>query len=211
MAKLTSFLRRMFTSITSDDEYSTSEPRKSIVIIPPLTPPSIISSNKLPPNTIRSCSASPRLITRSIIKQRTIQVDSRQHGNSHLNFLSSNTSKSTNRRLSAPLIIHASTHHRLHRSAVFDEAIEEALISPLQRLSISSPTANSIHHNNSVNSLGTSAGGSANASPRNDAHSLSLNLSLSNSINLPNSLNNISPASGMCSYNISYFSLLFFL
>lgn len=207
MAKLTSFFRRIFTSITSDEEYPTSESRKSIVVIPPLTPPSIISPKKLPPNTIRSCSASPRPANRSMIKQTTIQIDS-NHGNSHLNFLSSNLPKSTNRRLSAPLIIHTSIYHRQHRSAIVDETTEEALISPLQRLSLSSTTGTSVYHNNSVHSLGTSATGSANASPRNDVHSLSLNLSPSNSINLPSSLNNISPASGMCSNRIILFFFL---
>jgi len=131
-----------------------------------------------------------------MIKQTTIQIDS-NNGNSHLNFLSSNIPKPTNRRLSAPLITHASTFHRQHRSAIVHESTEEALISPLHRLSLST-AGTSVSHNNSVNSLGTSATCSTNASPRIDAHSSSFNLSSSNSINLPSSLNNISPASGRC-------------
>lgn len=199
MARLTSFFRRIFNSIVSDDECPSTESRKSIVIIPPLTPPPIRTAKPISPiinNTSRSCSTSPRPTNRGMIKQTTIQADD-EDDNTHLNLVRSNIHKSTNRRLSAPLIIHASTHHyRQHRSAVVDESGEEALISPLQRFSLSSTTGTSVYQNNSVNSLGTSAAGSANASPRNDVHSSSLNLSPSNSINLPSSLNNISPASG---------------
>ncbi len=205
MAKLTSFFRRIFTPITSDDDYpSSSDSRQTIVIVPPLTPPSVSTTkpiSQLTVNTTRSCSASPRPIIRTMTKQTTIQVDS-NHGNLQLNSVSSNIHKSTNRRLSAPLIIHASTthhhHFRQHRTAVVDESIEEGLISPLQRLSLSSTTGTYIYNNSSVNSLGPSTVGSANASPRNDVHSSSVNLSPSNSINLPSSLNNISHASGRC-------------
>ncbi len=215
MAKLGSFFRRLFISFTSDDDdYSPPPPvpppsssssispsRKHIIILPPLTPrlesKTIIS--QMNPITSRSCSSSPRLSYRPITKQTTIQIDNTNRENSTVNFLSSQKTKSTNRRLSAPLIIHVSTrHHRQYRSAIVDESLEEALIFPLQRLSLSSTTGTSVHHNNSVNSLGTSVGGSPSASPRNDAHSQSLNLSSSNSFNLPSSLNNISPASGMC-------------
>jgi len=198
MAKLASFFRRIFTSVTSDDDYPSSQSRRSIVIIPPLTPP-LISTTKtafqIPTNTSRSCSTSPRPSSRTMIKQTTIQIDSNT-GNSHMKFLSSNIPKTSNRRLSAPLIIHASTFHRQHRSAIVHESTEKALISPLQRLSLSSTAGTTVCHNNSVHSLGTSATCSANASPRTDAHSSSFNSSPSNSINLPSSLNNISPASG---------------
>jgi hypothetical protein len=195
MAKLGSFFRRLFTSIISDDNCSSpssvAEPRQSIMIIPPLTPQpvSTITIPREPIITTRSCSASPRLASRVITKQTTIQIDS-SDGNSIPHFLPSNTNKFINRRLSAPLIIHASTHHRQCRSAIVDESIEEALISPLQRLSLSSTAGTTVYHNNSVHSLGTSAGGSAGASSRNDVRSSC------NSINLPSSLNNISPASG---------------
>jgi hypothetical protein len=187
MAKFGSFFRRLITSFTSDDDYSSStippESRRSVVIIPTVT------------TTSRSCSTSPRPTFRSITKQTTIQVDNIKNGNSNSNFLSSNTYK-PNRRLSAPLIMHASTHqHRKQRSGIVNESIQEALVSPLQRLSLSSTTGNSLNYNNSVNSLGTSVG-SVNASPRNEPHSSSLNLSPSNSINLPNSLTNISTLSG---------------
>ena len=201
MAKLTSFFRRIFNSIVSDDECPSTESRKSIVVIPPLTPPSIPTAKPISPiinNTSRSCSTSPRPTNRALMTKRTtIQVDN-QNGNAHMNLLLSNMHKPTNRRLSAPLIIHASTthHYRQHRSVAVDESSEEALISPLQRLSLSSPTGTSPYQNNNVNSLGTSAAGSANASPRHDVNSSSFNLSPSNSFNLPSSLNNISPTSG---------------
>jgi hypothetical protein len=194
MAKLATFFRRIFNSITSDDDYSPSESRKNIVVMPPLTPTFIHQTTT---NTSQSCSASPQPSSRLMMKQTTIQVDS-DHYNAPLNSLSSNIRKPTNRRLSAPLIIHASTLHRKHRSAIVDESIEKALISPLQRPSLSSTTGTSVHHNNSAYSLGTSDAASANASPRHDARSASFNLSSSNSINLPSSLNNISPASGRC-------------
>jgi hypothetical protein len=130
-------------------------------------------------------------------KRTTIQVDN-QNGSGHMNLILSNMHKPINRRLSAPMIVHASTHHyRQHRSVVVDESFEEAvLISPLQRLSLSSPTGTFPYQNNTVNSLGTSAAGSANASPRHDVNSSSFNLSPSNSFNLPSSLNNVSPTSG---------------
>ncbi len=190
MAKLVSFFRRLFPSIQSDEEIcpSSSDSRKSTVIIPPLTPPAV-SIRKPTPSVSRSCTTTPRTIT----KQTTIQVDS-PNGHPHVYNLTSKLPKPSNRRLSAPLIIHASTL-RQHRSTVVDGSTEEALISPLQRLSLSSTTGTSIHHNHSVNSLGTSAAGSAGASPRNELSS-SFNLSPSNSIHLPSSLNNISSVAG---------------
>ncbi|CAF1298493.1 unnamed protein product [Adineta steineri] len=212
MAKLGSFFRRLFTSFNTDvdcpsatttttSSSSITYCQKNVIIIPPLTPPLIskptISYVNLHPS--RSCSTSPRPQYRVITKQKTLHIDRNNNGNSKSNFLSSNTTKSTNRRLSAPLIIHASTHlHQKHRSAIVDQNMEEALIFPLQRLSLTSTTGTSVHHhhhNNSVNSLGTSAG-SPCPSPRFDVHSSSLNLSPSNSINMPSSFNNISPASG---------------
>jgi len=198
MAKLASFFRRIFTSITSDDNCSSSDSRRSIVVIPPVTSPIVLTTNNS-----RSCSASPRPSSHTMIKQTSIQHDI-NHGDSHVNCLPSNIRKPANRRLSAPLIIHGSIH-RQHRSAIVHESTEEALISPLQRFSLSSTTGTSVYHNNSINSLGTSAGGSANASPRNDAHSLSFNLSPSNSFNLPSSLNNISSVSGRCKDNFCIF------
>jgi hypothetical protein len=197
MAKFAIFFRRLFTSFNSDDDEISSssipDTRRSVIITPSVLTPLPISKTTTP-NTSHSCSASPRPAHRTITKQTTIQIDSYNNGNPNSNLLLSNTYK-YNRRLSAPLIIHASTHHRKQRSAIVDESTEEALISPLQRLSLSSTTGNSVHHNNSVNSLGTSIG-SVNASPRIDPHSMSLNLSSSNSINLPSSLTNISPSSG---------------
>ncbi|CAF1122397.1 unnamed protein product [Rotaria sordida] len=207
MAKLGSFIRRLFSSFTSDNDCPSSptlDTRKNIVVISSLTSSSqssvptattIIKPSQLISHTSRSCSTSPR----SIIKQTTMQIDSNKNGNSNSNFLSSNTNKCINRRLSAPLIIHASTHHHhhnLYRSAIVDETIEQALISPLQRLSLSSTAGTSIYNNNnSVNSLGAS-GGSISGSPHNDVHSSPLNLSLSTSSFLPSSLNHISSTSG---------------
>lgn len=206
MAKLGSFFRRLFTSLTSDNECSSStipDSRKSIIIIGPFTPPppklsqtdtapAATQTFQLTANTTQSCSVTPRVI----VKQRTIQIDGSGNENLKPNFLSSTTNKCCNRRLSAPLIIHASTHqYRPHRSAVVDETVEQALISPLQRLSLTSNTGNSVCHKNSITSLGTSPG-SVSGSPNHDAHSSSLNLSSSNSNFLLNSLNHISPTSG---------------
>lgn len=179
MAKVTSFLRRIFTSILSEDDCpSTTDSRRSLVIMPPLTSTTNVT-------TTRSCSASPRMLS----KQTTIQLDSpRVRSQIHL------IGRSTNRRLSAPLIIHTSIHPRQHRSTIVDESTEETCLSPFQRLSLSSTTGTtSIHPNSSVHSLGTSTAGSASTSPRHDLNFSSLNLSPSNSINLPN---NLSPASG---------------
>ncbi|UJR20775.1 hypothetical protein I4U23_023889 [Adineta vaga] len=202
MAKLSSFFRRLFTSLTSDVDNSSSivsDGRKNIVIIPPPTPTYIPKRTSGHSNVriSRSCSPTPRPQYRAITKQTTIHIDHCHNENSNVNLLPSNTTKAVNRRLSAPLIIHASTHYyqRKHRSAIVDENLEEALIFPLQRLSLSSTTGTSIHHNTSVHSLGTSIG-SPCPSPRHDIQSPSLNLSPSNSINLPSPLNNISSASG---------------
>ena len=200
MAKLSAFFRRLLISLTSEDDDASSLPipesRKSVVIILPSTPPAVPTETKfsIPPMISQSCSASPRSSFRPMIKQVTIQNDSTDPI-AQFNVASSKTNRFVNRRLSAPLIIHASTsqHSRPHASAIVDERTEDALMSPLQRLSL---TGTAVYQNNSITSLGQSAAGSANASPRYDTHSSSLNLSPSNSINLPSSLNNISPASG---------------
>lgn len=185
MAKLTTFFRRIFTSFTLDeDSPASSDSRKSVLIIPPLSP----SQTKIysPQKTSYSCSPSPRLTTRFMIKQTTIQIDHIHDNNSSTDSKSSPPSipKINNRRLSAPMIIHASTIHpfRQQRSPVVSESAEEDLISPLQRLSSSS-----INHNNSVHSLGPSVSCSASTSPRHDRH-----LSPSNSMNTPN----FSPTTG---------------
>ena len=187
MAKFTSFFRRIFTSLLSEDECSSStDARKNIVLIPPL--PSSSNNNSSNIQTTRSCSASPRLLT----KQTTIQHDNHRV-RTQINFMP----RSTNRRLSAPLIIHTSIHPRQQRSNIVDGTTEETTEPPVQRLSLSSTTGTtSVCHNSSVHSLGTSAADSASTSPRHDMHFSSLNLSPSNSINIPNSLNNFSPASG---------------
>ena len=200
MAKLSAFFRRLLISLTSEDDDASSLPipesRKGVVIILPSTPPAAPTETKfsIPPMVSQSCSASPRSSFRPMMKQMTIQNDSTDPI-AHFHAASSKTNRFVNRRLSAPLIIHASTSHhaRPHASAVVDARTENALMSPLQRLSLSGTTA---YHNNSITSLGHSAAGLATASPRFETHSSSLNLSPSNSINLPSSLNNISPASG---------------
>lgn len=182
MSKLTTFFRRIFTSLTSDDDSPTSsDSRRSVVLIPPASSPS--QTKVFPPQTSYSCSPSPRSTTRVMIKQTTIQIDHINDNHSPTNS-SSYPRKINNRRLSAPMIIHASTIHpfRQQRSPVVSETTEEELISPLQRLSLSS-----INYNNSVHSLGQSGSCSASASPRNDAH-----LSPSNSINI----SNFSPTTG---------------
>lgn len=209
MAKFGSFFRRLFTSLVADENdtpiYSTSQSRKSIVIISPSTPPAL--TRKYPPhrltNASRSCSTSPRFAYRTVTKQATIHME--PHHSPYQYPVTKG--KVSNRRLSAPLIIHSSVHHPRPccPSAVpedpVDENDEDALISPLQRLSLSSTNgSSSTHPNYSISSRGTSATGSANASPRNDYHFSSVNLSPSNSIHLPSSsLNTISSASGRTS------------
>jgi hypothetical protein len=209
MAKLGSFFRRIFTQNSSDGHSSssvlTTEPKKTVLIIPPSSP------SKLP-ITSRSCTVSPRPSSRMVIKQTTIHHDNNINETSNTNFLSSNTYRINDRRLSAPLIIHSSTYHGQYRSTTVNESIEEALISSLHRLSLSSPTATTAHPSNSINSLGTNSIGSACASPRPDVRSASLNLSPSNSLILPSSLsnnlvNNISPASGRWR-RISFFLII---
>lgn len=226
MAKLGSLFRRFFTSLTSDNDCSSSPlsspsapvARKSIVLIQTPTESSssksatlsitttktVATTCQLDTKTSQSCSTSPRTMTR----QPIIYTDSHSSESQNSNFLSSYTNKNVNRRLSAPLIVHASTQHqRSHRSALLDQTVEEALISPLQRLSLSSSTGTSAcNKNNSVNSLGAS-GGSISGSLHNDVHSSSLNLSLSNSALSPSSLNHISPTSGRCK-NIHIFCYL---
>lgn len=197
MAKFGSFFRRLFTSLISEDHdsdpFPASHPRKSIVIISPSTPPlpASVARTTLPPVTSRSCSASPRLPYRTMTKQTTLGADSDPRVD-HVNKpVLPKTHNVINRRLSAPLIIHTGPHHpRQCSTTIVDECDEDALISPLQRLSLSSATGSSpAYHSYTINSLGTSAADS----PRADLY-----LSSSNSINLPSSLNTISPASGRC-------------
>ena len=202
MAKFGSFFRRLFTSLVSEDQdsdpFPSAQSRKSIVIISPSTPP-LPGRPALHPVTSRSCSASPRLPSHPMTKQKTLGADS-EPGAEHVRPVLPKTHKVINRRLSAPLIIHTGTYHSRQRSsAIVDECDEDALISPLQRLSLSSTTGSSPAYQNYMsNSLGTSAADSSSASPRNDLY-----LSSSNSINLPSSLNTISPASGRCLLLIS--------
>lgn len=198
MAKFGSFFRRLFTSLVSEENdspiFPSTQSRKSIVIISPSTPP--LFPNKCSTHGSRSCSTSPRVAYRTVTKQATLQMESHRYP--------STKPKSSNRRLSAPLIIHTSIHHSPRSSggpvaaSALDESDEDALISPLQRLSLSSTTGStSTHPTYSINSRGTSAAGSANASPRTDMHLPLMNLSPSNSIHLPSSsLNTISTASG---------------
>ena len=187
MAKFGSFFRRLFTSLVSDEPDAPLSPphqsRKSIVIISPSTPPA--TSRKSPTTRLlhsssRSCSTSPRFAYRTVRKQSTMPLEPAHSPYSY----PSNKTKVSNRRLSAPLIIHSSIHlPALRPSAVVDENDEDALISPLQRLSLSSTNG--------------SAAGSANASPRNDVHHSSRNLSPSNSIHVTSSaLNTVSSVSG---------------
>ena len=78
MAKFGSFLRRLFTSLVSDESddvpiYSPRQSRKSIVIISPSTPPPAPVTRKPPP--ARSCSTSPRFAYRTVTKQSTIHME----------------------------------------------------------------------------------------------------------------------------------------
>ena len=201
MAKLGSFFRRLFSPNSSDLQNSSPslphEPRQSLLSC---SPPKVLApaGNEM---LTRSCCTSPRLPTQTILKQTTINIDSTEESASS-NFLSSNTSKINDRRLSAPLIVHTSNHtHSQYHSTPVNETTEEALISSLQRFSLSSTTGPTAVQGNQ--SLGPSRSGSISTSPRADVRSASFNLSPSNSnsLILPSSLsnnllNNISSASG---------------
>ncbi|CAF0897379.1 unnamed protein product [Rotaria sp. Silwood1] len=202
MAKWGSFFRRLFTSTSSDNQYSSSsssslksESRKSILVMSPLSP-SKSTKSPLTTKTNQSYSASPRSSPRTMIKQITLNPDNRNK-TLHSNFLSSDVDKTNMRRLSAPLIIHTSTHHHpQYSSTIVNESTEEALLSSLQRLSVSSSTTTTACPNNSFHSLGINNEGSTSPLSRPDVRSASLNLSLSPSSLSNNLVNNILSTSG---------------
>jgi hypothetical protein len=198
MAKLGSFFRRLFSPKSSDDQQPSSstltlETRKNMLIIPPLSPPKLVTT-RLPLMTTKSCSASPRLG----VKQTSMH-NNQINEISNSNFLSSDVLKANIRRLSAPLITHTpANHHPQYSSAIVNESTEEALLSSLHRLSLSSSPKLPAHPNNSIHSLGTSAGGDGSGSPllRSDVRSASFNLSSSPSTLSNNVINNIFSTSG---------------
>ncbi|CAF3528373.1 unnamed protein product [Rotaria sp. Silwood1] len=202
MAKWGSFFRRLFTSTSSDNQYSSSsssslksESRKSILVMSPLSP-SKSTKSPLTTKTNQSYSASPRSSPRTMIKQITLNPDNRNK-TLHSNFLSSDVAKTNMRRLSAPLIIHTSTrHHPQYSSTIVNESTEEALLSSLQRLSVSSSTTTTACPNNSFHSLGINNESSTSPLSRPDVRSASLNLSLSPSSLSNNLVNNILSTSG---------------
>ena len=204
MAKLGSFFRRLFSPNPSDhaglSPVVISEPRKSLLIFPP-TSPSKSSRSRLSEAASRSYLVSPGPSVPTTMKQTTCNLDN-TNDTSTSNFLSSQTNKINDRRLSAPLITHTTTHHHPHyRSTTIDESTEGVLISSLQRVSSSTAVTSQPHH--SVHSLGASRDESGCPSPRPDTRSASFNLSpsVSNVLILPNSsstnpLTAVSPTTG---------------
>jgi hypothetical protein len=202
MAKFGSFFRRLFSPNPSDDHKSSSaltpESRKNVVIIPPSSPSSLPIS-KLTTMTTRSCTTSPCVVP----KQTTLNVENTNE-TSKSNYLSSDIIKVNIRRLSAPLIIHTSSHHHpQYPSTIVNESTEKALLSSLQRSSLSSSTTTTTAHpNHSIHSLITSSpgggggGSSGSSSSRPNVRSASFNLSTSPSSLSNNLVNNISSTSG---------------
>jgi len=199
MAKLGSFFRRLFSPNPSDDHKLSSaltpESRKSVLIIPPSSPSSLPIS-KLTTMTTRSCTTSPRVVP----KQTILNVENTNE-TSKSNYLSSDIIKVNIRRLSAPLIIHTSSHHHpQYPSTIVNESTEKALLSSLHRSSLSSSTTTTAHPNHSIHSLITSSpggdGSSGSSLSRPNVRSASFNLSTSPSSLSNNLVNNISSTSG---------------
>ncbi|CAF0928221.1 unnamed protein product [Rotaria sordida] len=194
MSKLGSFFRRIFSSTSSDNQCPSPSLKSEFEDVPVNAPLSSSKSTKsnLTTKTTQSCSTSPR----TVIKQQTINTDNRNES-SNSNFLSSHVDKINMRRLSAPLIIHTSTrHHPQYSSTIVNESTEQALLSSLQRLSVSSSTTTTAGPNSSIHSLGINDGGSTSPLTRPDVRSVSFNLSLSPSSLSNNLVNNILPTSG---------------
>jgi hypothetical protein len=192
MAKLGLFFRRLFNTNDFDDE-KPPEPRKNVRIIPTVTTPKVTLM------ATQSCTVSPRISPRLVTKQTSVHSNqSNEIPNS--NFLSSDIHKSNIRRLSAPLIIHTSANHPpQYPSTIVNESTEEALLSSLHRLSLSTSLKSTGHHNNSIHSLvTTSPGCDSTGSPisRPDVRSASFNLSSSPSTLSNHLVNNIFSTSG---------------
>ena len=195
MAKLGSFLRHLFPTLTSADDQTSSfsnvPSRKSIVIISPSTPP--LSSDRLKPIgmkslTSKSCSSSPSQIHRATSKQ----IDDHERIANGNQFLS-DAHKLLDRRVSAPLIHHISNYFaRQCPSEGLTPTDEEALMSALPRKSTYSNTGRTLDTRSSLGS----ATGSIGASSHEDEHSRSTNSSQTNHSNLPSSFNTISSVSG---------------
>lgn len=213
MAKLGSFFRRLFSpsaDMTSPTTPLHVESSPKLVVFPSsaMTSEAKISKALEVTNPSRSSSPCPST-AHTMIKQTTVTVDGSETS-PRSNFLSSHTQKTNDRRLSAPMIIHTSVpSHQPFQPTVVDETTEEALISSLQRFSLSTPTATSSSvalptTMQSNHSLGPSRSGSISASlQRPDTRSASFHLSPSpsNSQILPSSLsnnllNNVASASG---------------
>jgi hypothetical protein len=200
MAKLGSFLRRLFTTNSSGDHRPSSpsrlsEPHKGILIMPPLSS-SKLSPSKLTTITTRSCTVSPQPLPHTVIKQTTVHVDN-MNVTSNSNFLSSDINKINNRRLSAPHIVHTSTHYQSqYPSTIVNEDTEDALLSSLHRASFSSSPATTMHPYSSIHSLGSNVGAPTIPLSRPEVRSASFNLTSSPSSLSNNLINNISPASG---------------
>jgi hypothetical protein len=207
MAKLGSFFRRLFSpsaDMTSPTSSLPVESQPKLLVFPSSsmsTKGTISNALEVKTSSSSSRSVSPRsATTHTVVKQTTVNNDGSESRPSP-NFLSSHTNKTNDRRLSAPMIIHTSApsyyqqqqqqQQELH-PAIVDETTEEALISSLQRFSLSSASAATMTIQ-SNNSLGPSRSGSISiALQRPDVRSASFHLSPSpsNSLILPNSLSN---------------------
>ena len=215
MAKLGSFFRRLFSpsaDMTSPTSSLTVESSPISLVFPSSSASKVMICKPIEIISQSSNVSSRSTPTHPMIKQITVNINGNGESSS-TNFLSSHTNKTNDRRLSAPMIIHTSiTSHQQFHSTVVNESTEEALISSLQRFSLSTPTTTTTPTSTiitpttiqSPHSLGPSRSGSISTSlPRPDVRSASFHLSpsSSNSLILPTSLsntllNNISSVSG---------------
>ena len=214
MAKLITFFRRLFSTISSDDHSSslsslTSEARKNALILSPLSPSMSTKTSKLSIMPIQLSSQSS--LHTMMTKQTTINTNNINE-TSNSNFLSSDILKNNIHHLIASPILHKLTYHQSQHSAtIVNECTEEALFSVLQYSSLPSSTANnSSCSNNIVPRLDINDDINNNSAillscP--DARSASLNVPITLTSFNNNLINNISSTSGRsnkfsCSRNI---------
>lgn len=148
MAKIGSLVRRFFSTISSDDEDSSSFPldttRQSIVFQSSSTGPLSVELSRRISNgsmNTRSCSASPSQHHHRLSKLATVESDSENsffYGNPIL----SEAHKVIDRRLSAPLVRHISNYYtRRFPSATLNEADEDSIVKKMPTTSLSSCTS----------------------------------------------------------------------
>lgn len=202
MAQLGSFFRRLFTPNAVNNPCSSSssssvksDTRKSICIISPLSAASLTTSQLNAAKT-RSCSASLQSSPHADIRQRIRSTDNKNE-TCDSDLLSSDTNKTAMRRLSTPLTI-----HNLDRCSSNDlsmnlnQSTDEALLSSLQHLSVSSSTTINANPNNSIDNLSVHSGRSTSLLLRPNVRSASFNLSPSPNSLSSHSINNILPLAG---------------